>query len=241
MNARAWDPDGRAAEALRVVVAEFGDSVLFDDKMLKSSLSDVLPEGTCQREQSLLVAASHVGIAAELKDQVSNGMDTEGAAQLVARRLSEAQPFDASGCLWVARQFAAVLWIPNAGSADRSYQPAPQPYEEPLSEVTVGGDDAAARYGGAGMRQPSDRDPTGQVAVRVAVLDPLRRQPTLWLLVLAAVVQAIAAPVTDFTLICILMAVTFGLIAIAAFWGSAMARTPVVAAQVIQQYWSPQA
>jgi hypothetical protein len=229
VNARAWDPDGRAAEALRVVVAEFGDSVLSDDKMLKSSLSDVLPEGTCQREQSLLVAASHVGIAAELKDQVSNGMDTEGAAQLVARRLNEAQPFDASGCLWVARQFAAVLWIPNAGSADRSYQQPPQPYEEPLSEVTVGGGDAAARYRGAEMQQPSDRESTGQVAVRVAVLDPLRRQPTLWLLVLAAVVQAITAPVTDFTLICILMAITFGLIAIAAFWGSAMARTPVVA------------
>ncbi len=230
MSDRTWDADGKAGEALRYVVRTFGESICFEVDRLRSTLSDLLPEGTSVREMSLLVAAARAGVPSELRTQLSAGMSPDGAVQLVAQRLGEAQPFDPEGCAWVTRQFATVL---------TDYPiPAPAvPVRSPIGETggsapldgasTLDGEQTVFPSGPPAWNTPGDGQAIPELAgIRVAALDPVRRPLTLWLLSGAAAASAIAAPFTKLTVLFALTGVAFGLFSAASFIGASWARAP---------------
>jgi hypothetical protein len=229
---RTWDVDGKASEALRYVVEAFGESICFEVDRLRSTLSDLLPEGTSVREMSLLVAAARAGVPSELKSQLLAGMSPDGAVQLVAQRLGEAQPFDHEGCLWVTRQFASTL----------TDYPVPAPVEHPVQSPIgeTGGRSAPPEWSvapdgeqtifpsrpAAETMHGDAQTLSGHADPRIAALDLVRRPLTLWILSAAAAASAIAQPFTSLTVFSALTGIAFGMLSIAAFIGASWARVP---------------
>ncbi|MGO9344364.1 MAG: hypothetical protein ACLP6E_17900 [Acidimicrobiales bacterium] len=104
-----WDPEGLAVAALGEVVDAFGAAALADAASLANRLSDLIPNDTLLREQRLLVAASRRNVAATIEEHMSQGIGIGAAVRLTAAALYEQEPFDSSGCEWVAEAFAGVL------------------------------------------------------------------------------------------------------------------------------------
>jgi hypothetical protein len=102
-----WDPLGKAREALRSIVADFGTSALSSPQVLENVLRDLLPGS--QKQVSLIVAAAGAGVTSTLQEHVAQGMDPSTAVRMCSAQLAEQTPFDAAGCRWVTGEFALAL------------------------------------------------------------------------------------------------------------------------------------
>ncbi len=128
-----WDPDGKAREALRRVVTDFGTRALSSPSILDNVLHDLLPDSP--RQVSLIVAAGGSTVAALLQEHVSAGMDPDTAVRLAATQLAEQTPYDAAGCRWVTAEFARALGYQVSDEAD----PAPAAPAVPTVAAGIAG------------------------------------------------------------------------------------------------------
>jgi hypothetical protein len=121
-----WDPLGKAREALRSIVADFGTSALSSPQVLENVLRDLLPGS--QKQVSLIVAAAGARVTSSLQEHVAQGMDPSSAVRMSSAQLAEQTPFDAAGCRWVTGEFALALGYKIAlGNEPDTLVPATRP------------------------------------------------------------------------------------------------------------------
>ena len=119
------DAQGEAHEALSSVVADYGQRVLSDPRMIGSLVGDLLPD--LPRERSLLVTAAEADVAGELTQRVQEQhLDADTALQLVARTLIDRKSIDPAASTWVTTEYAQALGYPVRPGA----QAAPPPFRE---------------------------------------------------------------------------------------------------------------
>jgi Domain of unknown function (DUF4190) len=114
-----WDESDEAQNALRAIVSNpvYGVAALSSSQMMANLLKDLLPDAP--REVSILVAAAEAGVASNLRDRVSQGMDVGTAAAVVAGSFAASTPFKPEACSWAVREIAGALGLgrPAAGPA----------------------------------------------------------------------------------------------------------------------------
>jgi hypothetical protein len=129
-----WDQSDEAQNALRAIVSNpvYGIAALSSSQMMANLLKDLLPDAP--REVSILVAAAEAGVASNLRDRVSQGMDVGTASAVVAGSFAASTPFKPEACSWAVSEIAGVLGLsrPAAG-------PAPGSSIPPGSSVPGGG------------------------------------------------------------------------------------------------------
>jgi hypothetical protein len=138
-----WDPHGEVSEALREVVAGFGEPALSSAAVLRSQLSDVV--AGYPRELNVLAMAARAGAAATLTDLIRRqGMSPNAAVSLAADQIT-AEAADPAGALWAAGALARALGyevtIPAAAGA-----------------ASGGGTSAGAASGGGSPRPRAPED-----------------------------------------------------------------------------------
>ena len=91
--------------------------------MMANLLKDLLPDAP--REVSILVAAAEAGVASNLRDRVSQGMDVGTATAVVAGSFAASTPFKPEACSWAVSEIAGALGLsrPAAGPAPGSSTP----------------------------------------------------------------------------------------------------------------------
>jgi hypothetical protein len=129
-----WDQGDEAQNALRAIVSNpvYGVAALSSSQMMANLLKDLLPDAP--REVSILVAAAEAGVASNLRDRVSQGMDVGTASAVVAGSFAASTPFKPEACSWAVSEIAGALGLsrPAAG-------PAPGSSIPPGSSVPGGG------------------------------------------------------------------------------------------------------
>jgi Domain of unknown function (DUF4190) len=129
-----WDESDEAQNALRAIVSNpvYGVAALSSSQMMANLLKDLLPDAP--REVSILVAAAEAGVASNLRDRVSQGMDVGTASAVVAGSFAASTPFKPEACSWAVSEIARALGLsrPAAG-------PAPGSSIPPGSSVPGGG------------------------------------------------------------------------------------------------------
>src|SRR5580704_17663093 len=129
-----WDENDQAQRALRVIVSDpvHGVAALSSPQIMANLLKDLLPDAPA--EVSILVAAAEAGVAANLRDRVSQGMDVGTASAVVAGSFAAGTPFKPEACTWAVSEIAGALGLsrPAAG-------PAPGSSVPPGSSVRGGG------------------------------------------------------------------------------------------------------
>lgn len=128
-----WDPSGKARDALRSIVSDFGIRALSSPSILDNVLHDLLPDSP--KQVSLIVAAGGSTVASALREHVTQGMDADTAVRLAATQLAEQTPYDAAGCRWVTGEFARALGYPvsDVAVAAEPIAPASAPTVAPPS------------------------------------------------------------------------------------------------------------
>ena len=107
-EAHPLDAQGEAHEALGVAVAEYGQRVLSDPRLLGRLVTDLLPD--LPRERSLLVVGAEAGIATDMTKHVEEQhIDADAAMQLAAWTLLERRALDPAASIWVASEYAQAL------------------------------------------------------------------------------------------------------------------------------------
>jgi len=88
-----WDEGDEAQKALRSIVSNpaYGAAALSSAPMMTNLLKDLLPDAP--REVSILIAAAEAGVAGNLRDRVSQGMDVGTASAVVAGSFAASTPF----------------------------------------------------------------------------------------------------------------------------------------------------
>jgi Domain of unknown function (DUF4190) len=113
------DESDEAQNALRAIVSNpvYGVAALSSSQMMANLLKDLLPDAP--REVSILVAAAEAGVAASLRDRVSQGMDVGTASAVVAGSFAASTPFKPEACSWAVSEIAGALGLsrPAAGPA----------------------------------------------------------------------------------------------------------------------------
>jgi len=91
--------------------------------MMANLLKDLLPDAP--REVSILVAAAEAGVAGNLRDRVSQGMDVGTASAVVAGSFAASTPFRPEACSWAVSEIAGALGLsrPAAGPVPGSSIP----------------------------------------------------------------------------------------------------------------------
>jgi hypothetical protein len=129
-----WDESDEAQNALRAIVSNpaYGLAALSSSQIMSNLLKDLLPDAP--REVSILVAAAEAGVASNLRDRVSQGMDVGTASAVVAGSFAASTPFKPEACSWAVSEIAGALGLsrPTAG-------PAPGSSIPPGSSVPGGG------------------------------------------------------------------------------------------------------
>jgi Fibronectin type III domain len=143
------DTQGEAREALNSAVADFGPRILSDPRMLRSRMSDVLPD--LPRERYLLVTAAEADVAGELTAHVQGQhLDPETAIAMVSRSLSDRTSIEMASSTWVTTEYAQALGYrarsgaplappspaqsgPAAQPSDPNYAPAGSPALQAVS------------------------------------------------------------------------------------------------------------
>ena len=114
-----WDESDEAQNALRAIVSNpvYGVAALSSSQMMANLLKDLLPDAP--REVSILVAAAEAGVASNLRDRVSQGMDVGTASAVVAGSFAASTPFKPEACSWAVSEIAGALGLsrPAAGPA----------------------------------------------------------------------------------------------------------------------------
>ena len=120
-----WDQGDEAQHALRAIVSNpvYGVAALSSSQMMANLLKDLLPDAP--REVSILVAAAEAGVAGNLRDRVSQGMDVGTASAVVAGSFAASTPFKPEACSWAVSEIAGALGLsrPAAGPAPGSSTP----------------------------------------------------------------------------------------------------------------------
>ncbi len=133
---RQLDSQGEAHEALSTVVADYGQRVLSDPRMIANLVTDLLPD--LPRERSLLVTAAEADVAGELSQRVQDQhLDPDTAVHLVARSLTDRRAIDPGASMWVTTEYARALGYPVRPGAQPSPWPAPPPVVGPAPPQTV--------------------------------------------------------------------------------------------------------
>src|SRR6202042_3336191 len=92
---------------------------------------DLLPDSP--RESALLGAAAQVGLADELKRDLSEGLDLGTAARLTAGWFARQLPFTRDGCTWVVSEIAIALGVDPSALAEVTL-PDTVPYSVSIAE-----------------------------------------------------------------------------------------------------------
>jgi Domain of unknown function (DUF4190) len=120
-----WDESDEAQNALRAIVSNpvYGIAALSSSQIMANLLKDLLPDAP--REVSILVAAAEAGVAGNLRDRVSQGMDVGTASAVVAGSFAASTPFKPEACSWAVSEIAGALGLsrPAAGPAPGSSIP----------------------------------------------------------------------------------------------------------------------
>ena len=122
-----WDEKDEAQKALRAIVSDpvYGVGALSSAQTMANLLKDLLPDAP--REVSILVAAAEAGVASNLRDRVSQGMDVGTASAVVAGSFAASTPFRPDACSWAVSEIARALGLSS---------PAPSP--SPGSSIAPG-------------------------------------------------------------------------------------------------------
>lgn len=121
-----WDKSDEAEQALRAIVSNpvYGVAALSSPQTMANLLKDLLPDAP--REVSILVAAAEAGVAGNLRERVSQGMDVGTASAVVAGSFAASTPFKPEACTWAVNEIAGALGLsgPAAGPAPGSSIPS---------------------------------------------------------------------------------------------------------------------
>jgi hypothetical protein len=177
-----WDPLGKAREALRSIVADFGTSALSSPPVLENVLRDLLPGSP--RQVSLIVAAAGAGVTSTLQEHVTQGIDPSTAVRLSSAQLAEQTPFDAAGCRWVTGEFALALGYQIAEGAIPNGQPA--------LAVESGSEEGDNRSTITATDLPTQAVPVLVASSPLGRSASRRRAPAAWIVVLVVVLAASA-------------------------------------------------
>lgn len=133
MASAQWDEGDEAQKALRSIVSNpaYGAAALSSAPMMANLLKDLLPDAP--REVSILVAAAEAGVAGNLRDRVSQGMDVGTASAVVAGSFAASTPFRPEACTWAVGEIARALGLSSAAPS-----PPPGPSAVPGSSVPGG-------------------------------------------------------------------------------------------------------
>ena len=133
MASAQWDEGDEAQKALRSIVSNpaYGAAALSSAPMMTNLLKDLLPDAP--REVSILIAAAEAGVADNLRDRVSQGMDVGTASAVVAGSFAASTPFRPEACTWAVGEIARALGLSSAASS-----PPPGPSAVPGSSVPGG-------------------------------------------------------------------------------------------------------
>ncbi|HJY94344.1 MAG TPA: hypothetical protein VJ371_05280, partial [Streptosporangiaceae bacterium] len=128
-----WDEGDEAQNALRAIVSNpvYGVAALSSSQMMANLLKDLLPDAP--REVSILVAAAEAGVASNLRDRVSQGMDVGTASAVVAGSFAASTPFKPEACSWAVSEIAGALGLSRPAAV-----PAPGSSIPPGSSVPSG-------------------------------------------------------------------------------------------------------
>jgi hypothetical protein len=153
---------GEVRQALRSIVADpdYGVDALSSRRAMESLLKDMLPDRP--REAAILIAAAEHGLAAMLRERVSQeGMDAATATRLVAAIFAKATAFTPDACEWAVTELAIAMGMDDTTlqarrtAADQPAMPllnaatAPQPgIHAPPTGVTVPPPEWATAPGG---------------------------------------------------------------------------------------------
>jgi len=109
-----WDESDEAQQALRAIVSDpaHGAAALSSAPIMANLLKDLLPDAP--REVSILVAAAEAGVAGQLRDRVSQGMDVGTASAVVAGSFAASTPFRPEACTWAVSEMARALGLSSA-------------------------------------------------------------------------------------------------------------------------------
>src|ERR1700722_19422041 len=104
-----WDESDEAQQALRAIVSNpvYGVAALSSPQTMANLLKDLLPDAP--REVSILIAAAEAGVAGNLRERVSQGMDVGTASAVVAGSFAASTPFKAEACSWAVTEIAGAL------------------------------------------------------------------------------------------------------------------------------------
>jgi hypothetical protein len=94
---------------------------LSSSQIMANLLKDLLPDAP--REVSILVAAAEAGVASNLRDRVSQGMDVGTASAVVAGSFAASTPFRPEACSWAVSEIAGALGLSSSA-------PSPAPAQE---------------------------------------------------------------------------------------------------------------
>lgn len=117
--------EDQVRDALRLVIADFGDAALSSPQTISEVLDDLLPDAPAGK--ALLVAAAEANLAGQLRELLHQGMDANTAARLAAFSFASATTFTAGACSWAADAFAEALGAGPGPSRRAGSQDAPQP------------------------------------------------------------------------------------------------------------------
>jgi len=106
-----WDESDEAQQALRAIISNpaYGVAALSSPQTMANLLKDLLPDAP--REVSILVAAAEAGVAGNLRERVSQGMDVGTASAVVAGSFAASTPFKAEACSWAVGEMAGALGL----------------------------------------------------------------------------------------------------------------------------------
>ena len=130
------DTQGEAREALSSMVTDYSKRVLSDPRMLRSLVTDLLPD--LPRERNLLVTAAESDVAGDLTRHVEeHHLDPDTAVQLVARSLTDRTALDPAASTWVTTEYAQALGYRVRSDASAPPPPPPPFPQAPEAEHTV--------------------------------------------------------------------------------------------------------
>jgi hypothetical protein len=152
-----WDERDEAQKALRAIVSDpaYGVAALSSAQIMANLLKDLLPDAP--REVSVLVAAAEAGVAGNLRDRVSQGMDVGTASAVVAGSFAASTPFRPDACSWAVSEIAGALGLSSPASG------APPGSSIPPGSSVPGGSQPtiSAPLGAAGPRAAPGGYPPG--------------------------------------------------------------------------------
>src|SRR5215469_1607538 len=141
MASPQWGEGDEAQRALRAIVSNpaYGVPALSSATIMANLLKDLLPDAP--REVSILVAAAEAGVADNLRDRISQGMDVGTASAVVAGSFAASTPFRPEACTWAVSEIARALGlgspVPSPPSGPSAVPGSSAPGTQPTISVPL--------------------------------------------------------------------------------------------------------